>query len=113
MLSVENLWADFCAGQIDVNKAINESLRFDPPLLGLFRTTVSEVQIGGTTIPARTKVLTHYGAANRDPEVFEDPDVFNVHRQTRKILSFGLGIHVCLGRELALLEAQVALDALR
>jgi cytochrome P450 len=113
MLSGDYQWADFCAGNIDVNKAINESLRFDPPLLGLFRTTACEVQIGGATIPAHTKVLTHYGAANRDPEVFENPHVFDVHRPTRKILSFGLGIHVCLGRELALLEAQVMLQALR
>ncbi|MCZ6710256.1 MAG: cytochrome P450 [Gammaproteobacteria bacterium] len=113
MLSGDYQWADFCAGKIDVNKAINESLRFDPPLLGLFRTTACEVQIGGATIPAHTKVLTHYGAANRDPEVFENPDVFDVHRPTRKILSFGLGIHVCLGRELALLEAEVMLEALK
>ncbi len=113
MLSGSYQWADFCAGQIDVNKAINESLRFDPPLLGLFRTTAREVQIGDATIPAHTKVLTHYGAANRDPEVFENPDVFDVHRPSRKILSFGLGIHVCLGRDLALLEAQVMLEALR
>ncbi|MDH3640539.1 MAG: cytochrome P450 [Gammaproteobacteria bacterium] len=113
MLSIGDLWVDFCAGRFNLDKAINESLRFDPPLLGLFRTTASEVQIGDTTIPAHTKVLTHYGAANRDPAVFDRPDVFDVHRQGRKILSFGLGIHVCVGRELALLEARVTLDALR
>jgi cytochrome P450 len=64
-------------------------------------------------IPAHTKVLTHYGAANRDPAAFRDPDVFDAHRTGRKVLAFGLGIHVCLGRELALLEARVTLDALR
>jgi cytochrome P450 len=106
-------WDQFCAGHIDLNKAINESLRFDPPLLGLFRTTAGDEQIGGTLIPAHSKVLTHYGAANRDPAVFESPDVFDLSRPSRKILSFGLGIHVCLGRELALLEAEVTLDALR
>ena len=88
-------------------------MRFDPPLLGLFRTTANDEQIGDTLIPAHSKVLTHYGAANRDPAVFENPDVFDVGRPSRKILSFGLGIHVCLGRELALLEAEVTLDALR
>jgi cytochrome P450 len=113
MLSGDNLWADFRAGAIDLHKAINESLRFDPPLLGLFRTTACDVEIAGTRIPANTKVLTHYGAANRDPAVFERPDVFDVHRPIRKILSFGLGIHFCLGAELAKLEAQVTLSALR
>ena len=113
MLSSENLWTDFCEGRVDIDKAINESLRFDPPLLGLFRTTACEVELGGTVIPTHAKVLTHYGAANRDAAVFENPDVFDVHRPTRKILSFGLGIHVCLGAELARLEARVTLEALR
>ena len=113
MLGDEGMWADFCAGRVDVDRAINESLRFDPPLLGLFRTTATEVAVGETVIPAQTKVLTHYGAANRDPAAFRDPDVFDVRRTGRKVLSFGLGIHVCLGRELALLEARVTLDALR
>ncbi|MCC5887948.1 MAG: cytochrome P450 [Gammaproteobacteria bacterium] len=113
LLSNERLWADFCAGRCDLDLAINESLRFDPPLLGLFRTTAREVEVGGTSIPAHTKVLTHYGAANRDPAAFSNPNVFDPQRQGRKILSFGLGIHVCLGMELAKLEARVALDALR
>ncbi len=112
MLSTQ-VWAEFCAGRFDLDLAINESLRFDPPLLGLCRTTAREVEIGGTMIPAHTKVLTHYGAANRDPAAFTDPNVFDPQRQGRKILSFGLGIHVCLGMELAKLEARVALDALR
>jgi len=113
MQSHDGMWADFCSGRIDLDLAINESLRFDPPLLGLFRTTAREVEVGGTMLPAHTKVLTHYGAANRDPAAFAAPNVFDPKRQGRKILSFGLGIHVCLGMELAKLEARVALDALR
>ena len=108
-----DLWADYCAGAIDTQKAVNESLRFDPPLLGLFRTTARDVQIADSLIPAHSKILTHYGAANRDPAVFERPHEFDVHRPTKKVLSFGLGIHVCLGMELARLEAQVALETLR
>jgi cytochrome P450 len=113
MLSRDGLWADFCAGRIDMARAINESLRFDPPLLGLFRTTAVEVEIAGTRVPPMTKVLTHYGAANRDPAMFDNPDVFDPHRPLRKVMSFGLGIHFCLGAELAKLEAQVTLSALR
>ncbi len=112
-LSIEGLWSAFCRGEVDLDRAINESLRFDPPLIGLFRTTSKDVSIGEAHIPKSTKVMTHYLAANRDPNVFPDPHTFDPHRQGRKILSFGLGIHVCLGMELAKLEARIALDVLQ
>ena len=111
-LASKGLWRQLGEGQIDLDRAINESLRFDPPLLGLFRTTSRDVEIGGTRVAQGTKIMTHYAAANRDPEVFPDAHVFDPQRQGRKVLSFGLGIHVCLGMELARLEARVALSAL-
>lgn len=58
MLSHDAMWEDFCAGRIDLELAINESLRFDPPLLGLFRTTARQVEIGGTSIPAACSKAT-------------------------------------------------------
>ncbi|MCP5182043.1 MAG: cytochrome P450 [Pseudomonadales bacterium] len=112
-LSEDGLWPALVAGEIDLDRAINESLRFDPPLLGLFRTTSRTVTIGEVTVPAGTKIMTHYGAANRDATAFAEPDRFDPYRQGRKVLSFGLGIHVCLGMELARLEARVTLDCLR
>ena len=57
--------------------------------------------------------MMHYGAANRDPEVFQNPNVFDVHRKGKKILTFSVGPHVCIGRELAKLETRVTLNALR
>ena len=113
MLSGDYLWADFCAGKFTIDQAINESLRYDPPLLGLFRTTSRDTEIGDTRIPEGTKILTHYAAANRDPAVFENPDLFDPTRPIQKILSFGLGLHFCLGSELAKLEAKCCLEALR
>lgn len=113
MLSIENLWKDFVEDKINIDNAINESLRFDPPLLGLFKTTTRDIDINGSTIPANTKVLMHYGAANRDPEVFSKPNEFDVARDGTKVISFSVGIHICLGRELAKLETRVALDVLR
>ena len=113
MLSIENLWKDFVEGKINIDNAINESLRFDPPLLGLFKTTTRDIDINGSTIPANTKVLMHYGAANRDPKVFSKPNEFDVARDGTKVISFSVGIHICLGRELAKLETRVALDVLR
>ena len=113
LLSIENLWKDFVEGKINIDNAINESLRFDPPLLGLFKTTTRDIDINGSTIPANTKVLMHYGAANRDPKVFSKPNEFDVARDGTKVISFSVGIHICLGRELAKLETRVALDVLR
>ena len=113
LMTVGDLWADFFRGAIDIDDAINESLRFDPPLLGLFKTTSQPVTIGETEIPANSKVMMHYGAANRDPAVFPEPNRFDPARAGKKMLSFSVGLHVCIGRELAKLEARVVLDALR
>ncbi len=113
LLETPGHWTDFCEGRIDIDKAINESLRFDPPLLAMFRTTAAEEKIAGVTIPANTKVMIHYAAANRDPDRFDNPHVFDVHRPVQRILSFALGVHFCVGAELAKLEARIMLNVLR
>ena len=113
LLTIDGLWDCFCGGEIDVEDAINESLRFDPPLLGLFKTTSRAVELDGVQIPAHTKVMMHYGAANRDPEAFPEPNTFKLKRSGKKMLSFSVGLHVCIGKELAKLEASVTLNALR
>jgi len=113
LLTVDNLWSEFTEEKINLDDAMNESLRFDPPLLALYKTTSKDVNLGGILIPSNTKVMMHYGAANRDPEVFDNPNKFDVHRKRKKILTFSVGIHVCIGRELAKLETRVTLNALR
>jgi cytochrome P450 len=95
-----------------VDDAIEESLRFDPPVLGLYRNTTRAVVLHDVTIPANTKVLINYAAANRDPSVFADPDIFNIERDRQRHLSFGLGVHFCLGAPMARLEAAIGLRAL-
>lgn len=110
--TVDGLWSELCRGALDIDSAITESLRYDPPLLGLFKTTAKEVQVDSVVIPANTKIMMHYGAANRDPAVFPEPDRFDVHRVGKKQLSFSVGLHVCIGRELAKLEARVTIGAL-
>ncbi len=107
------LWDKFCDGTYDLDATINESLRFDPPLLGLFRTTAEDVTIAGTAIAKNSKVMTHYGAGNRDPAVYHNPHHFDPMRTGKRALSFGLGVHFCLGSELAKLEARTALAAIR
>ena len=113
MMTVDNLWEDFVNDKIDINNAINESLRYDPPLLGLFKTTSKEVNIEGNIIPKNSKVMMHYGAANRDPMIFDNPDTFDLTRDGSKVISFSVGVHICLGRELARLETRVTLNALK
>jgi len=94
--------------------AIEESLRFDPPGLGLWRTTVREFELHGRVIPAGAKVQMSYGSANRDPRIFSDPDTFRLDRpmsEMRKHLTFGTGPHMCVGQHLSRLEAGLTLRA--
>ena len=95
-----------------IDKAIEESLRYDPPVLGLYRNTTRDVELRGKTIPKGSKVMMCYAAANRDPEVYDDPNTFSLDRPNKRHLAFGLGVHFCLGAELARLEARTALKAL-
>jgi cytochrome P450 len=91
--------------------AIEESARHQSPFQFLFREAIEDVEVCGVTIPAGGIVAILIGAANRDPDVFQDPDVFDITRETPH-LGFGKGIHFCLGAPLARLEAQRALGAL-
>ena len=95
-----------------VPSAVDEVLRFEPPVQIDGRYVRTDVEIGGHAIPGGHGVLTLLGAANRDPAAVEDPDRFDVGRAEVPMLSFGSGIHYCLGAALARLEGQVVLQAL-
>jgi cytochrome P450 len=90
--------------------SIEETLRYDNSTQTLMRLTLEDVEISGTTIPEGQHVLLLVGSANRDPEVFERPDEFEVTRDTSEMLSFGRGTHFCMGAALARLEARVAFE---
>ena len=92
---------------------IDEVLRFDSPVQGLWRTTTCPVEVAGTTMPAGSTVMVRYGAANRDPRVFDDPDVFDIDRpNARNHAAFGFGAHFCVGASLARQEMHSAFTAL-
>ncbi|MDP9793795.1 cytochrome P450 [Catenuloplanes nepalensis] len=93
--------------------AIDEALRYEPPVQTTNRIAREAVTVGGRTIGAGDSVLVVFAAANRDPAVFPDPDRFDITRTGRANHSFGVGIHYCLGGPLAAVEAEIAIGALR
>lgn len=100
-----------------VEVAVEESLRHDPPVLGLFRATTCPIDIGGQgRLDEDRKVMLLWASANRDPEVWDHPDEFRLDRGLTELrarhLSFGFGIHACPGAPLSRLEARLALAAL-
>jgi cytochrome P450 len=91
--------------------AVEEVLRYDPPVQAMGRITVSDITVAGLDVPAGSRLLIMLGAAQRDPDRFPDPDVFDIHRQSPAVLSFGGGAHFCLGAALARLQAALFLPA--
>jgi cytochrome P450 len=92
--------------------AVEELLRFDSPVQLTSRVVTGDVEIAGVRVEAGERVVAYLGAGNRDPERFEAPDELRLDRENNAPLSFGGGIHYCLGAPLARLEAQIALPAL-
>ena len=102
----EKVWS----GSHTIEQWIEETLRYDTSSQLLARTTLVDVELHGGVIPKGDRVVFLVGAANRDPEVFVDPDRYDIGRDTTQIVSFGLGRHFCMGASLARLEARVALE---
>jgi cytochrome P450 len=92
--------------------AVDEANRLTAPIQFAFREAIEDVEVAGTTIPAGAIVALHMAAANRDPRRFEDPDRFLIGRPAAKNLSFGHGIHFCLGAHLAGQEVRTAIGGL-
>ncbi|OHV71760.1 cytochrome P450 [Pseudofrankia sp. BMG5.36] len=90
-----------------LNQAVEEVLRFDPPVHMLPRTTSEPLDIAGVTIPAGSRLMMLIAAANRDPTRFADPDRFDVTRTGHPSVSFGAGIHSCAGSRLAKMQGEV------
>jgi cytochrome P450 len=92
--------------------AINEVLRMEAPIQGFSRYTVSDYQLDSVAIPAGTRTIMFYGAANRDEREYPDPDRFDIRRDSRNQLAFGAGPHQCVGMNLARLEMSALFTAL-
>jgi len=95
-----------------IPKAVDETLRFEPTGPHTARYVMHDVDYYGTTVPGGSAILMLIGSANRDERRYDDADVFDVHRDNGQHLTFGYGLHYCLGANLARLEGRVALDEL-
>ncbi|MFD6415798.1 cytochrome P450 [Streptomyces sp. NPDC060194] len=110
LLRERRLWAGLGAGRLEPADLIEELLRVETSVIGLHRSTRRPTRLGGTLIPADALLWVAFAAANRDPEVFPDPDRVDPGRvHTRRPLTFGHGVHVCLGAALARTQLRLTL----
>jgi cytochrome P450 len=114
LLAHPGQWQALCADPAGLApRAVSEALRFDPPVQLTERVALEPAELDGRVIGRGESVLTLIGAANRDPEAFDRPDVFDLYRDgTTDNLSFSSGIHYCAGQPLARLELTIALQLL-
>ena len=95
-----------------IGTAVEELLRFGPPVQVSARNATCDVEVAGTTIPKGSQLIVMIAGANRDPEVFADPERLDIGRTENRHLAFGGGIHLCLGAPLARIEGQEAIGRL-
>ncbi len=116
LLERRDRWRAVVADESLVEVAIEESLRYDPPVLGLYRATTCPVVLHGETVDPDSKVMLLWASANRDASVWSSPEEFRLDRELAALrgrhLSFGFGIHACPGAPLSRLEARLALGEL-
>ena len=106
-------WNALCADPALISNALEEVLRIESPQTSWRRVTNVDSSIAGVSIPAGTQVFLSLGAANHQPSLFESPTKFDIERSNaRKHISFGHGIHFCLGARMARLEASIAIETL-
>ena len=113
LLEDRTRWERVCANPEIIPQMLEEALRFDGPVLGIWRRAGRDSEIEGMSIPANDRVYCVLGAANRDPKVFDNPEAFAPDRTNlRDLMTFGRGPHTCIGSSLARLEGRIAFEVL-
>jgi cholest-4-en-3-one 26-monooxygenase len=92
--------------------AADEIVRWTSPVVHFFRTATADTELAGVEIAKDDRMMIFFGAANRDPRRWEDPDRFDITRKASGHLAFGLGIHSCVGKPVARIEGEALLGAL-
>jgi len=113
LLPRRDQWDELCADPALAGAAVEETLRFESSQISWRRITTQETTLGGVDLPAGTRLYLNFASANHQPDVFDAPDTFDLHRdKANRHISFGKGIHFCLGNGLARMEARIALELL-
>ena len=113
LLETAGAWDAVCSRRVSPRTALEEMIRFDPPLQLFERWVLADdVSYAGMDFARGDRIAVLFGSANRDPRHFENPDVFDVARGDASHITFGGGIHTCIGAPLARLELAVALEQL-
>ena len=112
LLTEHELWEAVRTDRAMLHGAIEEALRWEPPITTVMRRAAHDCELSGVAIPAGTNVSVSVAAANRDPTRYPDPDRFDPTRKNIAHLTFGGGPHLCLGMHLARMESTVAINAL-
>ncbi|NWA28611.1 cytochrome P450 [Pseudomonas gingeri] len=112
MLSQGDPWKQLCEDPTLAGAALEETLRFDPPVHFMRRFPVEDTNFSGIIIPAGDSVQVCLASANRDERKFSDPDRIDIHRADKNHVTFGGGRHFCIGAMLAKLEARTTLEAI-
>jgi cytochrome P450 len=112
LLDNPSQWAAIRDDAALIPNAIEEILRFECPVQAVARTVAEPIEFGGIEFQKGELIVALIGAANRDPAVFPDPDRLDVTRERLKPLSFGGGIHFCIGAQLARIEAEIVFSTL-
>jgi cytochrome P450 len=113
LLPRRDQWEALVADRSLAANAVEETLRFESSQISWRRVTTQTTTLGGVELPAGTRLFLNFAAANHQPDLFDAPDTFDIHRPTANHhISFGKGIHFCLGAGLARMEARIALELL-
>jgi len=105
-------WQELVADRSLARSTAEEVLRYEAPVQMTIRTVGEPLEFAGYELPAGSLVTTVLASANRDPAAYADPDRFDIRREPGRTMSFGMGIHFCLGAPLARLEGEIAFDTL-
>lgn len=113
LLPRRDVWAEIVADPSLIPNAIEEVLRYDSSQISWRRLTTVDTTVGGYDVPAGTAIFLNFAAANRQSDVFENPDEFDIHRpNAAHHISFGKGVHYCLGAKFAKYETQLVTEML-
>jgi cytochrome P450 len=113
LLPRRDTWAEICADHARIPNAIEEVLRFNSSQISWRRLTTRPTTVGGYDVPAGTPIFMNFASANRQDDIFDDPDTFDIHRaNANHHISFGKGVHYCLGARLAKFETQIVTEVL-